>query len=198
MRLILIAGPSGAGKSHLAGALAAALSSSSSIGLDEYYHPLDQLTVEERARQNFDHPDALDWPLLESHVATLRRGEDIRCPIYLFDTHTRSGKTRTVSASDVLLIEGIHAMHRPQLRDHADLRIFVSAEEAACLERRIDRDQRERGRTRESVLEQVRLTVEPMAREFLDPVRQYADLIISGQSPVEESVAEIVKQLQIG
>lgn len=192
--LIAIAGASGAGKTMLAEALAARLDAPSTIlALDSYYHSLAHLSPAERAARNYDHPDALDWPLLAAHLGALLRGEPVAGPVYLFDQHTRAPHTLRIEARPYLIVEGILALHHPGIRTLASLKVFVAAAEDECLRRRLERDIAERGRTRESVLEQYRETVLPMARQFVLPSATHADLIVSGEQPIEASVAAILE-----
>lgn len=194
--LVTIGGCSGSGKSFLTRALQARLDNCSVIALDSYYHAQPGLTLEERALQNYDHPDALEWPLLEHHVTSLLQGEPAEVPVYLFDLHTRAEHTQRVEPRGVILIEGILTLHRPQLRDLARVRVYVETPEQECLRRRLERDTQERGRTPESVLEQYASTVHPMAIEYVLPSRQHADVVVSGQRPVVEAVNEILRYLR--
>lgn len=195
--LIGIAGPSGSGKSELASALARHLPGRVAVvSLDSYYRALSQLSFEERAKSNFDHPDALEWPLILEDVATLSRGEGIEEPIYLFDRYARSEKTRRVDAAPYVILEGLFALYHGEMRRLLDARVFVYAPDEVCLERRLARDMVERGRSRESVLQQYASTVRPMALEYVLPTQQYADLIIFGQSVLAESVAAALDLLR--
>jgi uridine kinase len=189
-RVIAIGGMSGAGKTALAAALAARLPGGCAVvGLDSYYHPLDHLPPAERAACNFDHPSALDWALLAAHLDALQRGRPVRQPVYLFDRHTRAAETRVVDPRPYLIVEGILALHSAEVRGLAHVKLFVAAAEEECLRRRLQRDLAERGRSQASVLEQYRATVLPMAREFVLPSAAHADLIVSGEQPLEQSVA---------
>lgn len=186
--LIGIAGPSGAGKSELARLMARRLPEPAAlISLDSYYRPLTHLSFEERSRCNFDHPDALDWPLIHEHIHLLRKGCVIEEPIYLFDRHSRAAATRRVTPTPFVILEGLFALHDPDIREFLDARIFVTAPDEVCLARRLARDTIERGRTRESVLQQYAETVRPMAELFVLPSRHYADLLVSGIEPLENS-----------
>jgi uridine kinase len=186
--IIGVAGPSGAGNSELSRLLATRLPEPSALlSLDSYYRALAHLPFEERVKCNFDHPDSLDWPLIHADLDRISRGEPIDEPIYLFDRHSRAAETRRVQAAPFVIVEGLFALYDPYVRSLLDARIFVSAPDEVCLARRISRDTLERGRTRESVLEQYARTVRPMAERFVLPTERFADLVVSGLNPLEES-----------
>lgn len=190
--LIGIAGPSGSGKTALARKLEAALPGETSIvSLDSYYRELSHLSVSERARVNFDHPDSLDWPLFLDHLSRIRNGEAIPEPVYRFDEHNRASEVTWIRPADWVLIEGILVLHREDVRSRLDLKVYVETPDELCLRRRVDRDTVERGRTVESVHWQYAQTVRPMAAEFVWPQRERADVIVSGQEPFDASVARV-------
>lgn len=189
--LIGIGGPSGSGKSTLAARLGAELPGGGVIvSLDSYYRPLDHLTASERAQTNFDHPDALDWDLFLAQLSTLRNGESIEEPVYRFDLHTRDPQTRAIRPGSFVIVEGILALHREAVRAMFDLKIYIETADQECYRRRLERDTRERGRTGESVAEQYRATVRPMAESFVWPTRRFADLLVSGERGCDEPVSE--------
>lgn len=196
-RLIGIAGASGSGKTYLASHLADLLAAPV-LSLDAYYLDLGHLTLEERAQWNFDHPDALDWPLLRAQLTALAAGAAVDVPTYDFSTHTRAPQTRCLVPSEYLLIEGIFALHDPAVRALLTLGIFVDYNDSGCLDRRMARDVAERGRTPSCVLAQYTKTVRPMYLEFIEPTRAYANLVIRGDSPVEESVRTVQAVLAAG
>jgi uridine kinase len=186
--LIGVAGPSGAGKSELARLLATRLPFPSAlISLDSYYRALSHLSFEERVKCNFDHPDSLDWDLIHSDVVRLAAGQPVDEPVYLFDKHARACATRRVEPAPYVIVEGLFALYDERVRALLDARIYVGAPDEVCLARRIARDTVERGRTRESVLDQYTRTVRPMAERFVIPTQRFADLIVSGLNPLEES-----------
>jgi uridine kinase len=193
--LIGVAGLSGSGKTALARKLAPHLGAEV-ITLDAYYHSQSHLSLEERAKLNYDHPDALDWRLLTSHLAALTRGEPIDEPLYLFNRHTRSDATRRIEPRDIFIVEGILALHHPDVRTLLDLCVFVTTRDEECLRRRLERDIAERGRTRESVLEQYYSTVWPMALKYVLPTREHAGLVVSGEELLDDSVAAVLRTLQ--
>ena len=195
MKIVAIAGCSGAGKSVLAREIEATVRKCSVIEMDAYYWPQIERTVEERAVTNYDHPDSLEWSLLEQHLQRLRLGEIVEIPEYDFTTHTRKTATTKIEPRGLVLVEGILALHRAEIRALTDLRVFVDADLGACFTRRIERDTVERGRTTESVVEQYYATVLPMSDKYVFPSRAYADVVVSGERPVEEAVAGIVAKL---
>jgi uridine kinase len=186
--LIGIAGPSCAGKTLLAGRLAFELDAPI-VALDCYYHSLDHLPLEQRALSNFDVPDSLDAELLARHVGQLARGEEIHVPVYDFSRHTRTTAVRAARVTRYALIEGLFTLHWEAVRELLGVKLYVGAGESVCRRRRIERDVRERGRTPESVIEQCRTTVEPMAKKYVFPTAAFADLVLDGEAHIEDSVA---------
>ena len=194
--LIGIAGPSGSGKTTLARRLCAALGANL-LPLDAYYKPLDHLLVGERADRNFDHPDALDAELLVQQTQALAHGHAIDRPCYDFVHHTRKpGETERIEPSAFLIVEGILALFYPKLLALLDLAVYVEAPPELCLNRRIDRDVQERGRTAEAVREQFRTTTQPMAEQFVVPSAANADLVVSGSDPVTDSLDRVLAELR--
>lgn len=196
--LVGVAGLSGSGKTALARQLAPRLDSGCAvITLDSYYHAQHHLSIEERAQLNYDHPDALDWALLMEHLEQLRSGMAVEEPSYLFEHHTRASQTRRVEPQAFLILEGILTLYREEIRALLDMKIYVDTCPQECLRRRLERDIAERGRTRESVVEQYEKTVWPMALQFVIPSREAADLVVSGEEPLDESVAAVLRALEL-
>lgn len=150
------------------------------IYYDNYYKSRGDIPLEARKKINYDHPDALETNLLINHVARLKRGESIDCPIYNFSTHTRDSKTLTVKPNRIIVVEGILAFHNPSLRELFDLKIFVDSDADERILRRILRDIRERGRDIEDIVLQYINTVKPMHNLYVEPTKEYADIIIRG------------------
>ena len=190
-----MAGLSGSGKSELARKLASRLNGCAVLTLDSYYHPQSHLPPEARAALNYDHPDALDWALLTAHLDRLASGHAIEEPHYSFEEHTRSGATRVIEPQPCLVIEGILTLCRPDVRERLDLKVFVSTAPEECFARRLARDVAERGRTAESVREQYENSVWPMAVEHVLPSRAFADLVVSGEQPLDRSVEQVLEFL---
>jgi uridine kinase len=193
--LIGIAGPSGAGKSYLAHHVAQRLSAPV-LALDHYYRDLSHLSLEERAQSNFDEPEALEHELLIAQVEDLHAGRAIDLPIYDFSIHSRTRETMRFAPAPFVLIEGLFTLHWPDLRRLFGTRVYVEMTDDVCLSRRTERDVRERGRTPESVLQQFRATVVPMAEQFVRPTLRHADVIVSGNAPIEIEAERVLDHVR--
>ena len=145
---------------------------------DNYYSRHDALTYEERCKNNYDAPAALETDLMAYHLDLLRKGESIECPVYDFTQHNRSDETITVIPKSVIIVEGILIFENEPLRELMDIKIFVDTDADVRLCRRIKRDVNKRGRTLESVLTQYQETVKPMHEKYVEPSKKYANLIV--------------------
>ena len=164
--------------------------------LDLYYRDLSQYPLETRHARNFDHPESLESELLVEHVRTLARGESIERPVYDFKTHSRvAGAFDTVTPANVVIVEGILALHYAELVPIYDFSIYVNAPNEVCLKRRIYRDMLERGRTEESVREQFEATARPMAEMYVVPSATRAGLIVEGTDALDWSVEQVLRRL---
>ncbi len=201
--LIGISGGSCSGKTSLALGLARYLDDlhPAVIPLDSYYFGLEHVPEQERSMYNFDHPGAIDFELFENHLVRLLGGEEILVPVYDYETHTRAPRGEWLEvgpAGDggrVLIIEGLHVFYSPAVRELLDLKVFVDTGRAVCLGRRLERDVRERGRTPESVVSRFQRHVVPMYEEYIEPVRRYADIVVNGERPIEESIAAVLARV---
>lgn len=162
------------------------------ISLDSYYRNLSHLPLEERAKANFDEPASLDESLLFEQFLALSRGEAIDVPHYDFSCHTRVAGTQRIEPGESVIIEGLFTLYWKQLRRLLQTSVYVELEDETCYARRLARDVRERGRTPESVERQYSTTVRPMAEQYIWPTKRHADVIIRGDSVLEESVATVL------
>jgi len=191
--LIAIAGPSGAGKSYLAHHLASSLPALAAVlSLDSYYRELNGLNYAERCGVNFDHPHALDKLLLVDQIRDVAAGRPIQRPVYQFDTHSRAPESEAFVPPPFVILEGIFALYFEEIRSLTDVKIFVETPDGLCFHRRLERDTVERERSVESVTEQYSATVRPMALEHVHPTAAFADLVLSGDRPIAESVSEVL------
>ena len=178
--VIGIAGGSGSGKSTVADALASALPPRAVATLrhDSYYRDRPDLSLEQRNRVNYDHPESLETSLLIQHLQHLKAGNAVEVPLYDFKTHRRQPTTERLDPAPIIIVEGILVFVDEHLRRELDIKIFVDTEADIRAIRRIRRDMRQRGRDFESVRKQYYETVRPMHVEFVEPSKRTADLII--------------------
>lgn len=197
-KVILIGGGSASGKTYVLKKVLEKLPEDkvAHISIDDYYKDFSVLPFEERAKINFDHPKAFDWPLMNKQLKELKEGKTIEKPIYDFKIHGRSDKTEIVEPKDIIIIEGIMALVNKDLRALGDLKVFINASREKRLVRRIERDQKERGRSYESIIEQYFATVQPMFEEIIAPSQYYADLIINNEGYSNNSIDVLVSVLQ--
>jgi uridine kinase len=200
--VIGIAGGSGSGKSTVARNVAENLTTPSVafIDMDAYYKNFCELTLEQRKKLNWDHPDAFDYDLLCTHLQALTRREPIEKPEYDFVTHLRRANSTTIQPADVVVIDGILLFVDERVRDLCDVKVFVDADADIRLIRRIERDTHVRGRPLDEIIEQYLSTVQPMHLQFVEPSKRYADVIVprGGHNAIaiEMIVAKIQRRLQ--
>lgn len=179
-----IAGASASGKSLLAHTIYHELqyelgeNAISIIKEDSYYKARDDLSFEEREQINYDHPNAFDHDLLIEHLDALANQQSVDVPVYDYTRHNRSKEVTRHDPSRVVIVEGILLLNDKNIRKRMDAKVFMDTDLDICLLRRLKRDIEERGRTVDSVIEQYKRTVRPMFMEFVQPSKQYADIIV--------------------
>jgi uridine kinase len=180
LMLIGIAGGTGSGKTSVARKLVAGLpeGAAETIEHDAYYRDRRDIPFEERTKLNYDHPDALDNDLLLEHLSALREGRPAEVPIYDYKTHLRRTETRHVEPTPVIVVEGILVFVDERVRSLLDMKIFVDTDADIRIMRRVRRDIEDRGRDFASIRKQYYSTVRPMHQQFVEPSKQWADLII--------------------
>lgn len=190
MYIISICGGSGSGKTTFTDKIRHALQEDIAvIHMDSYYLPkLPKDLIVENKRANFDHPDAFDWKLLQKHITDLRLGKPVEVPVYDFKKNSRLKDSITVKPKKVILFEGIFTLYNENIRKMSDITVFLHVDSDIRFIRRLHRDIEERGRSLDSVITQYYETVRPMYLKFLDPQRQYADLIVGEETDVAASI----------
>jgi uridine kinase len=195
--VLAIAGCSGSGKTTLAAELARTLRGVH-FHFDNYYRDLAHLPLAMRARQNFDDPALLESALLTAHVAALAQGDPIERPLYDFSTYLRDpSETEAVQPGPFLLVEGLFALHYPDLLPLYNLRIYVDTPDELCFERRLKRDIEQRGRTAESVRRQYEETVRPASVAFVRPSAAHADLLVDGAGALDWKVERVLSEMRV-
>jgi uridine kinase len=158
---------------------------------DAYYYDNSQLPLEERRKKNFDHPDSIEFPLMTEHVRMLKEGRAIKQPTYSFITCTRLEETVTIEPRHVLIVEGILCLADENLRNLMDVKVYVDCASDVRLSRVIRRDIMERGRDVQTVLDRYERTVRPSHLQFIEPTKNYADIIVP-QGGMNEKAIEIL------
>ena len=200
--LIGITGGTGSGKSTIAKEIYQKFNEDciAMIEQDSYYKDQSHLSMEERTKTNYDHPNAFDTSLLVEHLKMLLSSEAIEKPIYDFELHNRKEETIRVEPREIIIVEGILILQSKEVRDLLDIKIYVDTDADVRIIRRILRDINERGRTVDSVINQYLNVVRPMHMQFTEPTKSYADIIIpeGGQNKVaiDIMVANIKQFLQ--
>jgi len=180
MLIIGIAGGTGCGKTTVVDQILKELPEGEVgvISQDSYYRDTSHLNLDERIKINFDHPRSIDFELLERHLKELKKGNAIDQPVYSFVKHNRTGDTIKTHPRKVMIVEGILILTNQELRDMFDIKIFVHADSDERLIRRLKRDICERGRDLDEVLSRYQNTLKPMHQQFIEPMKEYADIII--------------------
>ena len=196
--IIGICGGTGSGKTTITARIIEALSEANVIVLeqDNYYKDYPGMPFEQRVKQNFDHPDSMDTPLLAEHVRRLREGQAIERPTYDFANFRRADATVRLSPRSAIIIEGILIFEHKALRDLMDIKIFVDTDADLRFIRRLVRDIRERGRTMEMVVDQYMATVRPMHMEFVETSKRYADVIIPEGGYNEVGIDLVIQKIR--
>lgn len=180
MLIIGIAGGTGSGKTTVVNQIVeeSPKGEVEVITQDSYYKETSDLTYEQRVNINFDHPNSIDFDLLKEHIIALKNNQPIEQPIYSFTEHNRTDKTITITPKKVVIVEGILVLSQPEIRELFDIKIYVHTDSDERLIRRLKRDICERGRDLDEVLTRYQTTLKPMHEQFIEPSKEYADIII--------------------
>ncbi|GKS80494.1 uridine kinase [Ligilactobacillus pabuli] len=178
--IIGVTGGSGSGKTSVSHAIFDQLHGHSILMLeqDSYYRDQSEMTLEQRAKVNYDHPNAFDTDLLIAQLSDLSQWKAIDKPVYDYSISTRSEEIERVEPKEVIILEGIFILTDPKLRDLLDIKVFVDTDDDIRIIRRIQRDMKDRGRTLQSIIDQYLRTVKPMYHQFIEPTKRYADVIV--------------------
>lgn len=197
--LLGIAGASGSGKTYLASKVTEDLGDNASLlCVDFYYKPRHGLSMEEKNRINYDHPEALELDRLAEDLYVLKGGTDIHAPVYDFSQHNRDeSQTNHIKANSVIVIEGILTFHSDIVENALDYKIFVDTPIELCYQRRLERDIVERGRTKESVYQQWQETVFPMHQQFCAPTKDKADVVVEGEGGYADFLNELYCHMNV-
>lgn len=201
MLIVGIAGGTGSGKTTVVSKISEVFANGEVIVIpqDSYYRDNSDISIEERQKINFDHPDSVEFGLLIDHLRQLKLGNSVEMPVYSYLTCLRAGETITIRPSRVVVVEGILILSDSGLRNMLDIKVFVDADADDRLGRVIRRDIIERGRSVLNVLDRYHDTVKPSHLQFIEPSKRYADIIIPGggenQVGIEVLISIIEKHL---
>jgi uridine kinase len=198
MIIIGVFGGTGSGKTTIVNQIVSDFNASDIqvISQDAYYKDNSSITYEARCLLNFDHPEAIDFELLYEHLRALKNGENIQQPIYDFKTHNRMDKTLEISPKNILILEGILIMNYPKLRSLLDLKVFIETNSDMRMERRVNRDITERGRTPKEVMDRYLNTLKPMHDQFIEPMKIHADVIVENHENTSINLDKIISKIK--
>ena len=197
--LIGIAGGTGSGKTSIANYLLKQFGNDELIVIeqDSYYKDNSNLSMDERNQQNFDHPEAIDIQLFNKQMESLLDGKPVKIPIYDFSNHNRIEEFQLVKPTKIIIIEGILTLHFESLRKLMDIKVFVDVPDKIRFKRRLSRDIKKRGRTLMSVTNQYENTVYPMYKQFVEPSKDFADIIITGGAKNKEAIDTLINNINV-
>ena len=197
--LIGIAGGTGSGKTSIANYLLKQFGNDELIVIeqDSYYKDNSNLSMDERNQQNFDHPEAIDIQLFNKQLESLLDGKPVKIPIYDFSNHNRIEQLQLVKPTKIIIVEGILTLYFESLRKLMDIKVFVDVPDKIRFKRRLSRDIKKRGRTLMSVTNQYENTVYPMYRQFVEPSKDFADIIITGGAKNKEAIDTLINNINV-
>ena len=197
--IVAIAGGTGSGKSYLARNLANTYPKKQILIIeqDSYYKDISNLDYEDRCKQNFDHPDAIDSFLIENNLKQLLSGKTIYSPKYNFFKHLREKEGEKTTQRPIIIMEGILLLHYIKLHKFYTLKVFVETPEHIRINRRIERDIQFRGRTKNCIEKQYYSTVKPMHEKFVQPSKSFSDIIIDGTDTINKSINQIKSKIDL-
>ena len=194
--LIGISGGSGAGKTTIVKSLVNHYKDKATVlGLDSYYKNFSNLTFDDREKINFDHPDSFNFSMLKNHINLLIKNEKIKSPIYDYKKHKRKKYSKTIYPKKLIFIEGTLIFYFKEITKLMSLKIFIETNEEVCFKRRLNRDIKHRGRTKDTIHRQYHKTVKPMFDKYVKPLKSKADLIISGESNLIDNKNRIIDEI---
>lgn len=193
-KIVLIGGGTASGKTYVTEEVIKRIGSErvTHMTLDDYYKDQSNIPFNERLKVNYDHPKAFDWKLMEAQLTDLKNGKAIKKPVYDYVAHNRTSKVEIIEPRELIMVEGIMALVNTKIRQLGDLKVFVNCSRERRFIRRLNRDQLERGRTYDSILNQYFNTVQPMYEEVIAPSSNYADLIINNDDEISTLAIQVL------
>ena len=198
MIIIGIFGGTGSGKTTIVNQILSKFGSGEMlvISQDAYYKDNSEISYEERCLLNYDHPSSIDFELLYTHLKDLKKGFSISQPVYDFKIHNRTKKTVKISPKKVIILEGILIMNYPKLRSILDLKVYIDANSDVRMERRVNRDISERGRTRKEVINRYITMLIPMHKKFISPMKLHADMVVENHKNTPPNIESLLQKIK--
>ncbi|KEP87382.1 uridine kinase [Oenococcus oeni] len=196
--IIGITGGSGSGKTSIARDIHNQLKKQSVaiIPQDAFYNDQTSMSIEQRKKINYDHPDSFDRDLFYNDLLKLKNRQKIQLPIYDYEKYTRSKKTILINPARVIIVEGVLLFVDQRIRNLLDIKIYVDADDDIRFIRRLKRDISERGRTTDSIINQYLKTMKPMYHQFVEPTKRYADVIIPEGESNQVGINLLINQIK--
>ncbi|QEC53472.1 uridine kinase [Anseongella ginsenosidimutans] len=174
-----ICGGSGSGKTYILDLLAIRLGHNACfLSQDHYYKPLALQERDDNGQVNFDLPSAIDESRFVRDLDLLTGGNSITLKEYTFNNPSLPARTLQLKPAPLIIVEGLFIFHAEEISKRLSLKVFVESGEALALERRLERDSRERAYTEEMVRYQWKYHVMPAYERYLLPYRDTADVLI--------------------
>ncbi|MEC8724312.1 MAG: uridine kinase [Bacteroidota bacterium] len=198
MIIIGVFGGTGSGKTTIVNQILSKFGSGEMlvISQDAYYKDNSEISYEERCLLNYDHPNSIDFELLYTHLKELKKGFSISQPVYDFKIHNRTKKTVKISPKKVIILEGILIMNYPKLRSILDLKVYIDANSDIRMERRVNRDISERGRTPKEVINRYITMLIPMHKKFISPMKLHADMVIENHKNTPPNIESLLQKIK--
>ena len=198
MIIIGVFGGTGSGKTTIVNQILSKFGSGEMlvISQDAYYKDNSEISYEERCLLNYDHPNSIDFELLYTHLKDLKKGFSISQPVYDFKIHNRTKKTVKISPKKVIILEGILIMNYPKLRSLLDLKVYIDANSDIRMERRVNRDISERGRTPKEVINRYITMLIPMHKKFISPMKLHADIIVKNHKNTPPNIGSLLQKIK--
>ena len=198
MIIIGIFGGTGSGKTTIVNQILSKFGSGEMlvISQDAYYKDNSEISYEERCLLNYDHPNSIDFQLLYTHLKDLKKGFSISQPVYDFKIHNRTKKTVKISPKKVIILEGILIMNYPKLRSILDLKVYIDANSDVRMERRVNRDISQRGRTRKEVINRYMTMLIPMHKKFISPMKLHADMVVENHKNTPPNIESLLQKIK--
>ena len=198
MKIVALTGGSGSGKSTILNGIRDHFGDDITIlSLDDYYHPVSEIPVDDKGETNFDLPEAIIYDNLVRDIYALQRGETVEIDTYTFNRDMMKSECVIKTPSLWLIVEGLFALHDMRVREMIDIKVFISASVETRLKRRKYRDLTIRGYNNREVQYQWDNHVRPSDIEFIQPWKEKCDVVIDNEDNWQEGVANLIRKMDV-